>query len=105
MSVLPHLDRRSSSASGASAVSVETQVTEQAKGVLMLRYGINSYEALAVLARWSHESGASIGQLARCLTHGVCQGRRFASQDDEALIRWIEQRLRTDVTEALVTGR
>jgi hypothetical protein len=80
------------------AVTVEDRATEQAKGVLMLRYGINSYEALAVLARWSHESASSIGELSRAITHGVCQGRAFGSPDEALLVRWIEQRLRSEVT-------
>jgi hypothetical protein len=104
MSVLPHVDR-SPRAAYPSPVSVESPVTEQAKGVLIMRYGINSYEALAVLARWSHQSGASIGELARALTHGVCQGRRSASRDDVALVRWIEQRLRADVSEEPAAAR
>lgn len=77
----------------------ELAVIEQAKGVLMLRYGIGSYEALAVLGHWSQESGASIVELARALTHGVCQGHRGTDHDQAALVRWLEQRLREDINE------
>ncbi len=71
-------------------------VVEQAKGVLMLRYGIGSYEALAVLGRWSQESGFSIPDLSRAITHGVCQGHR-GSTYEAGLVRWLEQRLRDDL--------
>jgi len=91
-----HQDRRQP-LTQPSAVSLERMATEQAKGVLMLRYGLNSYEALAVLARWAHESAASIGELSRAITHGVCQGRGFTTREEAWLVRWIEQRLRTDV--------
>jgi hypothetical protein len=74
----------------------ETAVIEQAKGVLMLRYGIGSYEALAVLGRWSQESGFSLSDVARAITHGVCQGRS-GTPYEAGLVRWLEQRLRDDV--------
>jgi hypothetical protein len=79
----------------------EMAVIEQAKGVLMLRYGIGSYEALAVLGRWSQESGASLGDLSRAITHGVCQGHRGTATASTALVRWLEQRLREDLTETV----
>jgi hypothetical protein len=78
---------------------VEMAVIEQAKGVLMLRYGIGSYEALAVLGRWSQESGVALGDLSRAITHGVCQGHTGTGSVSAALVRWLEQRLREDLTE------
>jgi ANTAR domain len=76
----------------------EPAVVEQAKGVLMLRYGIGSYEALAVLGRWSQESGFSLVDVARAITHGVCQGHSGRTPYERGLVRWLEQRLRGDVT-------
>jgi len=76
----------------------ELAIVEQAKGVLMLRYGIGSYEALAVLGRWSQERGASLHELARALTHGVCQGHCGPGAEQTALVRWLEAQLRKDVT-------
>lgn len=75
----------------------EPAVVEQAKGVLMLRYGIGSYEALAVLGRWAQESGFSIPHVARAITHGVCQGHSGHAPHERGLVRWLEQRLRDDV--------
>jgi hypothetical protein len=76
----------------------ELAVVEQAKGVLMLRYGIGSYEALAVLGRWSQESGFPLSDVARAITHGVCQGHSSSAPHEQGLVRWLEQRLRDDVT-------
>lgn len=72
----------------------ELAIVEQAKGVLMLRYGIGSYEALAVLERWSHQTGASLADLSRAITHGICQGHRTPGTDGVFLVRWLESRFR-----------
>lgn len=73
-------------------------VVEQAKGVLMLRYGIGSFEALGVLGHWSLESGFSLTDVASAITHGVCQGHGGHTTQERGLVRWLEQRLRDDVT-------
>ena len=75
----------------------EPAVVEQAKGVLMLRYGIGSYEALAVLGGWARASDYPLIDVARALTHGVCQGRWNSTVSETWLVRWLEQRLRDDV--------
>lgn len=77
----------------------EPAVVEQAKGVLMLRFGIGSYEALAVLERWSHETGEPLPAVARAITHGICQGHDGAG--DGSLVRWLEQRFREDLPTSL----
>lgn len=74
-------------------------LVEQAKGALMFRYGVTSYEALGVLLRWSRESGAGLTELSRALTHGVCQGRRVHDVAGPWLVRWVEQRLRNDLVD------
>ena len=73
-------------------------LVEQAKGVVMLRYGVSSYEALAALARWAREAHVSLAELAHALVKGVCQGR--ATPDSRGLVRWLEHRLRADLDEA-----
>lgn len=84
-----------------SPVDPEAVLVEQAKGVLIFRYGVTSYEALGVLLRWSHESGSELVEVARALTHGVCQGRTGQASRASWLVRWVEQRLRNDITESL----
>ena len=70
-------------------------VVEQAKGVLMLRYGIGSYESLATLAQWSHDAHVSLPELSRALVKGICQGH--AGPRERGLVRWLEHRLREEV--------
>lgn len=73
-------------------------LVEQAKGVVMLRYGVSSYESLAALARWAREAHVPLPELAHALVKGVCQGR--TTPDDRGLVRWLEHRLRADIGEA-----
>ena len=70
-------------------------VVEQAKGVLMLRYGIGSYESLAMLAQWSHDAHLSLPELSRTLVKGICQGH--AGPRDRGVVRWLEHRLREEI--------
>lgn len=51
-------------------------VLERAKGAVMLRYGVNSHVAFAMLSRWSRAAGVSLATLANelvqaTLSHGV----------------------------------
>jgi hypothetical protein len=77
---------------------IDGPVVEQAKGVLMLRYGISSYEALAALARWSRQVDRPLTELCHALVKGICQGR--VTPDERALVRWLEQQLRNDLAAA-----
>jgi hypothetical protein len=72
-------------------------VVEQAKGVIMLRYGVSSYESLAALARWGREAHVPLPELAHALVKGVCQGR--VMPESRGLVRWLEHRLRADIGE------
>lgn len=80
----------------------ELAVIEQAKGVLMLRYAIGSFEALAVLERWSHLSGETLADLSRAITHGICQGHNGHTADNAILVRWLEQEFRQPLPDGLV---
>lgn len=72
-------------------------VVEQAKGALMLRYGIGARESLAVLDRWAQEAGVAVGEVATALVHGICLGQETAETD--GLVRWLEQRMRGDISD------
>jgi hypothetical protein len=72
-------------------------VVEQAKGALMLRYGTGSRESLAVLDRWAQEAGAPVTEVAEALVDGICLGR--VTPETDGMVRWLEQRLRGDVSE------
>jgi hypothetical protein len=70
-------------------------VVEQAKGAVMLRYGVGSYEALAAMARWAREAHVTIEDVAHALVKGICQGR--VTPETQGMVRWLEQRLRSDI--------
>ncbi|KRF37032.1 ANTAR domain-containing protein [Nocardioides sp. Soil805] len=72
-------------------------VVEQAKGAIMLRYGVSSCESLAAMARWARETQLSLPDLARALVKGVCQGR--VTPETRGVVRWLEHRLRADIGE------
>jgi hypothetical protein len=72
-------------------------VVEQAKGAIMLRYGVSSYESLAAMARWAREAHVPLEEVAHALVKGICQGRVTA--ETQGMVRWLEQRLRTDISE------
>lgn len=73
-------------------------VVEQAKGAIMLRYGVTSYESLAAMARWAREAHVSIEDVAHAMVKGICQGR--VTPETKGLVRWLEQRLRAGIAEA-----
>lgn len=80
-------------------VSRHREIVEQARGVLMLRYGVGSYVALATLARWAREAEVDINEISRVLVHGVCQGRIGPHGQDRGLVRWLEHQLRTEISD------
>jgi hypothetical protein len=67
---------------------------EHAKGALMMRYGIDSYQALAVLIHWSRASSTPLSVVAHTLVHGICEGNPQTASRQRALVRWLEQELR-----------
>lgn len=72
-------------------------VVEQAKGALMLRYGIGSRESYAVLDRWARETRVPVIEVAGAVVHGICLGR--VDPDTEVMVRWLEQRMRGDISD------
>jgi hypothetical protein len=79
---------------GLREIDVNPAIIEQAKGALMLRYGINSYQAFAVLVRWSRVSHTPVHTIAHALLHGVCEGNPQTENRQGPLIRWLEDQLR-----------
>jgi len=67
---------------------------ERAKGALMMRYGIDSYQALAVLVHWSRQARTPLSLVAHTLVHGICEGNPQTAARERALARWLEQQLR-----------
>jgi hypothetical protein len=81
--------------SATSADAADRAVIEQAKGILILRYGIASPEAHATLTQWSHDAGVTLIDLAAALVRGVGQGQ--VTPAETGLVRWLERRLREEI--------
>ena len=79
-------------------IDSDRALVEQAKGAIMLRYGVSSYESLAAMIRWAREADAPLEDVAHALVKGICQGRVTA--ETQGIVRWLEQRLRADIASA-----
>ena len=67
-------------------------VVNQAKGAVMLRYGVGSPVALAVLVRWSRGVGSSLERSAQTLVSDL-RGVSSSGPDAAALARWLDVEL------------
>ena len=83
-----------SPAPGLRLIDANRVVVEQAKGALMLRYGIDSHQAFALMVRWSRVTRTSVPDLAHTLLHGVCEGNPETERRQRSLVRWLEDQLR-----------
>jgi aryl carrier-like protein len=65
-------------------------VIDQAKGALMLRYGLDDVAAFALLRRWSQSSNRKVRTIADTLVSVVCaDGSRVPP--DAGLAHWLER--------------
>jgi len=78
-------------------IEADLAVVEQAKGALMLRYGITCHEALALLLAWSREMGTTPHAVAQAMMNGACQGGE-TGHDDPYLVRWLREQLSDDLS-------
>lgn len=69
-------------------------VVERAKGALMLRYGIDSHQAFALLVRWSRVTRTPVTTIAQTLLRGICEGNPRTELRQRSLVRWLEVQLR-----------
>jgi hypothetical protein len=86
-------------APGLRAVDAGCTVVEQAKGALMLPYGIDSFQAFAVLVRWARVTRTPLRKIAQTFLHGICEGNPQTETRQWPLIRWLEDQLRLGVPE------
>ena len=67
-------------------------VIEQAKGALILRYGLDDDAAFALLRRWSQTSNVKVHTVADKLINGVCRGSPRHTGTDQ-LADWLQQQV------------
>ena len=76
------------------AIDANRALIEQAKGALMLRYGMDHFQAFALLVRWSRLTHTPVQGLAETLVHGLGEANTFTDARHRPLIRWLEDQLR-----------
>jgi len=86
-------------------IDASRTVIDQAKGALMLRYGIGSHQAFAVMVRWSQDTETDLPALAYTLVHGICQRDDDIKSRQPALVQWLEARLRDDIPDDAGPGQ
>jgi hypothetical protein len=72
-------------------------VIEQAKGALILRYGLSEDAAFHVLRRWSQISNIKVSVIADTLVNVVCRDDPRSTPDDVELVGWLQQQVRDPV--------
>jgi hypothetical protein len=76
------------------AIDANRALIEQAKGALMLRYGMDHFQAFALIVRWSRLTHTSVHSLAETLVHGLGEANTHTDARQRPLIRWLEDQLR-----------
>ena len=79
---------------GSCGIDAKAALIERAKGALMLHYGIDSHQALAVLVGWGRTSQTPVATIAHTLLRGICEGNPQTEVRQRALLRWLEAQLR-----------
>ncbi|MFC7360372.1 ANTAR domain-containing protein [Nocardioides astragali] len=67
---------------------------EQAKGALMLHFGVDSHQAFAILLGWARASRTPVVVVAHTLLRGICEGNPHTEVRQRALVQWLEAQLR-----------
>lgn len=76
-------------------VDANPALMDQAKGALMLHYGVDSHQAFAVLLGWARLSGTPVPTIAHVLLRGICEGNPQTEVRHRTLMRWLEAQLRS----------
>jgi hypothetical protein len=79
---------------GLRETDANSALIERAKGALMLFYGVDSHQALAVLVGWARMSRTPVRLIADTLLRGICEGNPQTEVRQRPLIRWLEAQLR-----------
>lgn len=76
------------------AIDARPALVEQAKGALMLHYGVDSHQAFALLLGWARVSCTPMATITHTLLCGICEGNPQTAARQPALMRWLEAQLR-----------
>ena len=75
------------------AIDANRALIEQAKGALMLRYGMDHFQAFALIVRWSRLTHTPVHSLAETLVHGLGEADTYTDARHRPLVRWLEDQL------------
>lgn len=76
------------------AIEANRATIERAKGALMRRYGMDTFQAFSLMVRWSRLTHTPVHTLARTLVQGIEEANPQPERRHRPLIRWLESRLR-----------
>ena len=76
------------------AIDANRVAVERAKGALMRRYGLQTFQAFSLMVRWSRLTRTPIHTLARTLVQRVDEADPQSPRRHRLLIRWLEDQLR-----------
>ena len=78
------------------AIDANRATVERAKGALMRRYGMDTFQAFSLMVRWSRLTHTPVHTLARTLVQGIDEADPQSERRHRPLIRWLEGQLRHD---------
>jgi hypothetical protein len=78
---------------GSCGIHAQSALIEQAKGALMLHFGIDSHQAFVLLIDWARTSRTPVATIAHALLRGICEGNPQTELRQRALLRWLEEQL------------
>lgn len=76
------------------AIDANRATIERAKGALMRRYGMDTFQAFSLMVRWARETHTPVHTLARALVQGIDEADTQPGRRHRPLIRWLEGQLR-----------
>lgn len=90
---------------GQHEIHASPALIEQAKGALMLRFGIDSHQAFGVLVGWARMSRTPVPTIAHTLLRGICEGDPQTKVRQRALVRWLGDSFATAILATYISGR
>lgn len=75
------------------AIDANRATIERAKGALMRRYGMDTFQAFSLMVRWARQTRTPVHTLARTLVQGVAEADPQPERRHRLLVRWLERRL------------
>ena len=76
------------------AIEANRATIERAKGALMRRYGMDTFQAFSLMVRWARQTHTPVHTLARTLVQGLDEADPQPEHRHRPLIRWLEAQLR-----------